>query len=164
MVLLIESNFRPGHTLNMREWEIRFENSFWPWMFFWVCFCMINWSENIISVVPRQDSSHHQDYEQFLVGDPELNLHLPQLLGGGTTQNIMLNLRFLLNFFFIYFNILLCDMSLKTLKKKNGKKHDIKTLDCQILQLQGDKHGSLYPKLSMDYCGKQQSFDDFPPT
>ena len=24
----------------------------------------------------------------FLVGDPNLNLHLPQLLGGGTTQGI----------------------------------------------------------------------------
>ena len=37
---------------------------------------------------PSQDSSHHQDYEPFLVGDPNLNLHLPQLLGGGTTQSI----------------------------------------------------------------------------
>ena len=35
-----------------------------------------------------QDSSHHQDYEPFLVGDPNLNLHLPELLGGGTTQAI----------------------------------------------------------------------------
>ena len=26
---------------------------------------------------PSQDSSHHQDYETFLVGDPDLNLHLP---------------------------------------------------------------------------------------
>ena len=25
----------------------------------------------------------HQDYEPFLVGNPELNLHLPLLLGGG---------------------------------------------------------------------------------
>ena len=25
----------------------------------------------------------------FLVGDPELNLHLPQLLGGGTTQGLL---------------------------------------------------------------------------
>ena len=25
----------------------------------------------------------------FLVGDPNLNLHLPQLLGGGTTQVIL---------------------------------------------------------------------------
>ena len=31
---------------------------------------------------------HHQDDITFLVGDPNLNLHLPQLLGGGTTQNI----------------------------------------------------------------------------
>ena len=27
-------------------------------------------------VAPSQDASHHQDYEIFLVGDPELNLHL----------------------------------------------------------------------------------------
>ena len=29
----------------------------------------------------------------FLVGDPELNLHLPQLLGGGTTQVIPVSFR-----------------------------------------------------------------------
>ncbi len=32
---------------------------------------------------PSQDASHHQDDITFLVGDPEPNLHLPQLLGGG---------------------------------------------------------------------------------
>ena len=38
---------------------------------------------------PSQDSSHHQDDTTiFRIGDPELNLHLPQLLGGGTTQAI----------------------------------------------------------------------------
>ncbi len=35
---------------------------------------------------PRMLARHHQDYEPFLVGNPNLNLHLPQLLGGGTTQ------------------------------------------------------------------------------
>ena len=40
---------------------------------------------------PSQDSSHHQDDITFLVGDPNLNLHLPQLLGGGTTQVITYN-------------------------------------------------------------------------
>ncbi len=29
---------------------------------------------------PSQDSSHHQDYEPFLVGNPNQNLHLPLLL------------------------------------------------------------------------------------
>ena len=37
-----------------------------------------------------QDASHHQDDITFLVGNPELNLHLPQLLGGGETQMINL--------------------------------------------------------------------------
>ena len=30
----------------------------------------------------------HQDYEPFLVGDPNLNLHFPVLLGGGHIQFI----------------------------------------------------------------------------
>ncbi len=39
---------------------------------------------------PSQDASHHQDDSTFLgSGIPELNLHLPQLLGGGTTQMIL---------------------------------------------------------------------------
>ena len=33
---------------------------------------------------PAQDSSHHQDCYVFRIGDPELNLHLPLLLGGET--------------------------------------------------------------------------------
>ena len=31
---------------------------------------------------------HHQDDITFVVRNPDLNLHLPLLLGGGTTQNI----------------------------------------------------------------------------
>ena len=38
---------------------------------------------NKLGLPPTQDSSHHQDYEPFLVGNPELNVHLPLLLGGG---------------------------------------------------------------------------------
>ena len=30
-----------------------------------------------LELPPTQDASHHQDYEPFLVGNPELNLHLP---------------------------------------------------------------------------------------
>ena len=30
-----------------------------------------------VGLPPTQDASHHQDYEPFLVGNPELNLHLP---------------------------------------------------------------------------------------
>ena len=30
-----------------------------------------------LGLPPTQDSSHHQDYEPFLVGNPNLNLHLP---------------------------------------------------------------------------------------
>ena len=26
---------------------------------------------------PSQDASHHQDYEPFLVGNPNQNIHLP---------------------------------------------------------------------------------------
>ncbi len=36
-----------------------------------------------LGLPPTQDASHHQDYEPFLVGNPELNLHLWLLLGGG---------------------------------------------------------------------------------
>ena len=39
-------------------------------------------------VVPPPNNSHHQDYEPFLVGNPNLNLHLPQASWGGTTQHI----------------------------------------------------------------------------
>ena len=39
-------------------------------------------------MAPSQDSSDHQDYETFLVGNPDLNLYLPLLLGRGHTQNI----------------------------------------------------------------------------
>ena len=38
---------------------------------------------------PAQDDSHHQDYDIFRIADPELNLHLPLLLGGGTTHMII---------------------------------------------------------------------------
>ena len=37
-----------------------------------------------------QDASHHQEKIIFLAGDPELNFHLPLLLGGGTTQYLLL--------------------------------------------------------------------------
>ena len=37
---------------------------------------------------PSQDASHHQDYEPFLVGNPNLNLHFPLLLWGGHTQGL----------------------------------------------------------------------------
>ena len=30
----------------------------------------------------------HQEYDIFRFGDPNLNLHLPRILGGGTTQDI----------------------------------------------------------------------------
>ena len=39
----------------------------------------------IIWVAPPPSKSHHQDDIIFLVGNPNLNLHLPLLLGGGTT-------------------------------------------------------------------------------
>ena len=43
----------------------------------------------ILGCPPSQDASHHQEYYIFRIGNPELNLHLPQLLGGGTTQFIL---------------------------------------------------------------------------
>ena len=42
---------------------------------------------NIPSVVPLPCNSHHQDYDIFRRG-PNLNLHLPLLLRGGTSQII----------------------------------------------------------------------------
>ena len=41
---------------------------------------------------PSQDASDHQDYEPFSVGNPELNLHLPLLLGGGHTSRYLLSM------------------------------------------------------------------------
>ena len=45
-----------------------------------------NWY--VLDVAPSQDSSDHQDYYIFRIGDPNLNLHLPLLLGGGHTQDM----------------------------------------------------------------------------
>ena len=41
-----------------------------------------------LGVAPSQHSSDHQDDITFLIGDPDLNLHLPLLLGGGHTQQV----------------------------------------------------------------------------
>ena len=41
-----------------------------------------------LGVAPSQDSSDHQNCYIFRIGDPNLNLHLPLLLGGGHIQNI----------------------------------------------------------------------------
>ncbi len=43
--------------------------------------------EYILDLPPSQDASHHQDHETFLVGNPELNLYLPLLQGGGGEPN-----------------------------------------------------------------------------
>ena len=37
-------------------------------------------------VVPPPSNSDHQDYYIFRLGDPNLNLHLPLLLGGGQSK------------------------------------------------------------------------------
>ena len=42
----------------------------------------------LVTVPFAQDASHHQDFLFFLIGHPKLNLHLPLLRGGGTTQNM----------------------------------------------------------------------------
>ena len=42
--------------------------------------------EQFLGMAPAQDSSDHQDYEPFLVGNPTINLYLPLLLGRGHTQ------------------------------------------------------------------------------
>ena len=41
------------------------------------------WCHNITWNCPPPSNSHHQDYETFFVGNPNLNLHLWVLLGGG---------------------------------------------------------------------------------
>ena len=43
------------------------------------------WYRYRLGCPPSQDSSHHQDYYIFRIGDPNLNLYL---LGGGTIQSI----------------------------------------------------------------------------
>ena len=48
----------------------------------------------IIWVVPPPSKSHHQDQDYYIFSKGSLytiNLHLPQLLGGGTTQTIIVN-------------------------------------------------------------------------
>ena len=50
------------------------------WNYLWWQIWVIGW------VVPLPSNSDHQEYEPCLVGDSELNLHLPLLLGRGTTQ------------------------------------------------------------------------------
>ncbi len=40
-----------------------------------------------LGLPPTQDSSHHQDYEPFLVGNPNLNLHLPLASWVGAISN-----------------------------------------------------------------------------
>ena len=42
----------------------------------------IQWNTSCLPP-PSQDSSDHWDYEPFLLGNPNRNLHLPLLLGGG---------------------------------------------------------------------------------
>ena len=39
-------------------------------------------------MAPSLDSSDHQDYYMFRIGDSELNLHFPVLQGGGHIQDI----------------------------------------------------------------------------
>ena len=51
----------------------------------------------IVWVVPPPSNSHHQDYI-FNIRDPKLNLHLPQLLGAGTTQGIVILLSYISSF------------------------------------------------------------------
>ena len=42
----------------------------------------------ILGLPPTQDASHHQDYEPFLVGNPNLNLHLPLASWVGGRSNL----------------------------------------------------------------------------
>ena len=41
---------------------------------------------NLPWVWPPLSNNHHQDFVTVLVGNPNQNLHLPLLLGGGHTQ------------------------------------------------------------------------------
>ena len=41
-----------------------------------------------LDVAPSQDSSDHQDYEPFLVGNPNLNLHIPLESCEGAISNV----------------------------------------------------------------------------
>ena len=42
----------------------------------------------MLGVAPSQDSSDHQDYEPFLIGNPNLNLHLPLEYWEGATPKV----------------------------------------------------------------------------
>ena len=45
-------------------------------------------NESISWMWPPPSNSDHQDYYIFRIGDPNLNLNLPLLLGGGHTQSM----------------------------------------------------------------------------
>ena len=44
----------------------------------------------ILGVAPSQDSSDHQDYYMFRLGDSELNLHFPLESREGAISNVYL--------------------------------------------------------------------------
>ena len=44
---------------------------------------MLNLGVNTLGLHPTQDASRHQDYETFLVGNPNLNLYLKTCIVGG---------------------------------------------------------------------------------
>ena len=46
--------------------------------------------EDVSWVIPLPSNSHHQEYSIFRIGNPNLNFHLPLLLGRGTTQDMKL--------------------------------------------------------------------------
>ena len=46
----------------------------------------------ILGLPPTQDSSHHQDYYIFRIGNPDLNLHLPLASWVGGRSKLDLNL------------------------------------------------------------------------
>ncbi len=67
------------------------QNLFWPKFsrrryraFTWMYTLYLN------GLPPTQDASHHQDYEPFLVGNPNLNLHLPLESWVGGRSNVYL--------------------------------------------------------------------------
>ena len=43
-------------------------------------------------MAPSLDASHHPDFSIFRLGDSEINLHIPLLLGGGHIQHMLVKL------------------------------------------------------------------------
>ncbi len=80
--------------------------------------------------LPRMQSSPPGWWTIFRLGDPNLNLHLPQLLGGGTTQHISYSI-----------GIFHCDVYQHTVVSEASEYHKGKWFQCPCTSPQRETGG-----------------------